>query len=181
MGLRGDDDEPKWRLKRDRMDGGELLVTRRDGRRRAEVIVGNLDELVREVLGNYPARREALEAAVEGWRTIPTASRRVVLRHGRGRRRRRRSSRRSGPAAGRRSSCRGRRRRRRSSRRRQDALLEDLPDEGDDGPSREFRAAQQDGYLRQGDSDDPDEREGLGQFGARRSDTQALEDFESDA
>ncbi|WBE14021.1 structural protein VP2 [Saline Natrinema sp. J7-1 virus 1] len=61
----------------------------------------------------------------------------------------------------------------------QDALLEDLPDEGDDGPSREFRAAQQDGYLRQSEGNEPDEREGLGQFGARRSDTQALEDFEN--
>ncbi|ELY99465.1 hypothetical protein [Natrialba asiatica] len=55
------------------------------------------------------------------------------------------------------------------------------PDEGSDGPSREFRATQQDGYLRQSDGDDVDEREGLGQFGARRSDTKALEDFESDS
>jgi hypothetical protein len=59
----------------------------------------------------------------------------------------------------------------------QDVLLEDV-DEGDDGPSRAFREAQQDGYLRQSEGDEPDEREGLGQFGARRSDTEALEEYE---
>lgn len=55
---------------------------------------------------------------------------------------------------------------------------ENAPDEGRETASREHRADQQDGYLRQGAGDDVDEREGLGEYGARRSDTKGLEDFE---
>ncbi|WP_238705359.1 hypothetical protein [Natrinema pallidum] len=58
-------DGPAWRLKRDRMDGGELLVTiARNDRGRVEHIVGNLDELERRAVGEFPTCDEALESAV---------------------------------------------------------------------------------------------------------------------
>lgn len=61
----GDDDRPAWRLERDRMDGGELLVTvTANDRGRVEHIVGNLDELERRAVGEFPTRDEALESAV---------------------------------------------------------------------------------------------------------------------
>ncbi|DAC85278.1 hypothetical protein [Natrinema versiforme] len=177
-----DDDQPKWRLERDRMDGGELLViVDTTDRGRAEVVLGNLDELERTSLGEYPARREALEGAVSWLRNhpngVPLDWFRGSLEDDAGDDDRRDEQ---GPPLAddrhvddaddaadddRRDDG-------------QDSLLEDLPDADADGPSRAFRAAQQDGYLRRSESDEPDEREGLGQFGARRSDTTELEEFE---
>ena len=47
--------------------------------------------------------------------------------------------------------------------------------------SREFRAAQSDGYLRKGqEQKEASDRDGLGQFGARPSDTKGLEQFEEE-
>ena len=153
----GDDDQPAWRLERDRMDGGELLVTvTPNDRGRFEHIVGNLDELERQGVGEFPTREEALESAVSWMERHPDGI----------------------PGEWFRTDDRPLE---------DDAAGETLfdhavnePDEGDDTASREFRAAQQDGYLRQSESDGVDEREGLGQFGARRSDTKALEEFERD-
>jgi hypothetical protein len=54
-------------------------------------------------------------------------------------------------------------------------------EEGTDSESREHRAAQRGGYLRTGDSDPVEnERQGLGEYGARTADTKGLEQFEDD-